>query len=90
MKKLHKDVDFAVDDAGGNEKIFGNFDEACGFAVSLAASDGRPHNVDVLIHSKAGARAWGGDDAVEQYLEDPDASVSDRIEIRAEIKGRVY
>jgi hypothetical protein len=89
MKRLHKDVDFAVDDASGAQKIFGAFAEACALAVTLAACDGRPHNVDVLIHSKAGARAFGGDDCVENYLEDPDASVSERIEVRAEAKGRV-
>ena len=90
MKKLHKDVEFSVDDASGKERIFTSFDEACGFAVALAAGDGRPRNVDVLIHSVAGALAWGGDYAAEQYLEDPDASVSDRIVIRADHQGRVY
>lgn len=85
----HKDVDFAVDDASGKQRIFRSFDEACGFAVAISASCGKPVNVDVLIHSVEGARAWGGDCAVEAYLEDPDASVSERIEIRADSEGRV-
>jgi len=89
-KKRHKDVEFAVDDASGRERIFKTFDDAVGFAAALAASDGREHNVDVLVHSEAGARFVGGDDAVEQYREDPDASVHERIAIRAESKGRVY
>jgi len=88
MAKKIKDVEFAVDDASGDQRIFDTFDEACGFAVSLAAS-GRKVNLDVLIYSEAGARRWGGDEAVKEYREDPDASVSDRIEIRAESKGRI-
>lgn len=87
--KTHKDVEFAVDDASGNERIFKKFDEAAGFAVSLAAS-GRATKIDVLIHSRAGARWWGDDHAVEEYNSDPDASVSERIQITAESIGRVY
>ena len=86
--KTHKDVDFSVS-TRGSEKTFKKFDEAVSLAVVLAASDGRPHNVDVLIYSAAGARWWGGDDAAEEYEDDPDASVSDRIVIRAESLGRI-
>lgn len=89
MAKHHKDLEFAVDDAGGRQRTFKDFDEAAGFAIAIAASNGQPVNLDVLISSKSAARAWGGDDAVEQYNEDPDASVSDRIIIRAEHIGRV-
>ena len=84
-----KDVEFAVDDASGHQRIFKSFDKAAGFAVSLAAGDGREHDVDVLVGSKAGARAFAGDDGVEQYLEDPDASVFERIIVQAEARGRV-
>jgi hypothetical protein len=84
-----KDLEFAVDDASGNERIFKSFDEAAGFAISLACSDGEEHNIDVLCWSKAAARAWGGEDAVESYREDPDASVTQRIVVRAENVGRV-
>ena len=89
MAKRHKDLDFAVDDAGGQERIFKTFEEACAFAVSIASSNGQEVNIDVLCHSKAAARAWGGDDGVEQYNEDPEASVSDRITITADHVGRV-
>jgi hypothetical protein len=34
-------------------------------------------------------KGWGGDDAVEVYKEDPDASVSERIKITADSVGRV-
>jgi hypothetical protein len=83
-----KDVEFAVEDAGGHERIFKTFDEACGFAVSLAAS-GRTVNLDVLVWSRAGARRFGGDDAVERYDEDPEASIFERVEIRVQSQGRI-
>ena len=87
--KRHKGVEFAVDDASGHERIFKTFNEAAGFAVTIAAS-GRPNvSIDVLIYSVAGARWWGGDDAVEQYREDPEASVSERIEVSANVVGRI-
>jgi hypothetical protein len=88
MAYKNKDVEFAVDDASGNQRIFDTFDAAAGFAVSLAAS-GRTVALDVLIWSEAAARAWGGDDAVESYREDPDASVFERIEITANPVGRI-
>jgi hypothetical protein len=84
-----KDVEFAVDDKSGRQRTFKSFDKAAGFAVSLAASDGEPHDVDVLVWSLAGARAFAGDDGVGQYEEDPDASVFERITVRAEAKGRI-
>jgi len=87
--KIHPDVEFAVDDAGGDERIFKTWDEAAGLAVSVALSDGRPANLDVLIWSEDGAAAWGGDDAVEQYNEDPEASVFERFEIKVNVVGRV-
>lgn len=42
MSRSRKDVEFAVDDASGAQRTFKKFDEAAGFAVSLAASDGLP------------------------------------------------
>lgn len=88
-KRTHKDVEFSVDDASGKERLFRTFGEAAGFAVALATKDGREKNIDVLIYSVAGARWWGGDHAVEEYKEDPEASVSDRIEVRADHQGRI-
>jgi hypothetical protein len=87
-KHSHKDVEYAVEDGGGQERIFKTADEAAGFAVSLAMS-GRTVYIDVLIYSRAGARFYGDDHAVEQYDEDPEASVSDRIQVKAESLGRV-
>jgi cold shock CspA family protein len=85
----HKDVEFAVGDAGDHERIFKDFNEAAGFAFSIAASGRENVYLDVLIFSKAGARAWGGDEAVEQYNEDPEASVFERFEIKVNAMGRV-
>ena len=87
--RRHKDVEFAVDDASGHERTFRTFDEAAGFAVMVAASGKSNVAIDVLIWSRAGARWWGGDDAVEQYNDDPDASVSHRFEIKVNDYGRI-
>jgi hypothetical protein len=88
-KETHDDVEFAVEDAGGKERTFKTFDEAAGLAVSVGASDGRPVNLDVLIWSEEGAEWYGGDDAVDEYNEDPEASVFERFEITVNPVGRV-
>lgn len=84
----HPDVEYAVDDVEGLEHIFKEFNEAAGFALVLALH-GRPVNLDVLIQREAGAQWFGGDDAVEQYRDDPDASVFRRLEIKVNDMGRV-
>lgn len=89
QKKTHKDVEFSVLAHGGKEKIFRRFDEAVAFAVVMSVGDSNWQNVDVLIHSRAGARWWGGDYAVEEYEADPEASVSDRIVVKARSEGRI-
>lgn len=87
-RPLHKDVEFAVD-VNGQEKTFGTFKEAAEAAVQEAISHGETVNLDVLVWSEAGAEAWGGDDAVEQYEEDPEASVFERFEVSVNAVGRV-
>lgn len=86
-EKSHPDVEYAVDDRSG-ERIFKTFDEAAAFALSLAISRGDA-TLDVLVYSEEGAEWYGGDDAVEQYNEDPDASVFERIEIEVNNAGMV-
>lgn len=86
--KSHKDVEFAVNDASGRQRTFRKFAEAAAFAVAVAAT-GRKVNLDVLVMSVAGARAYAGDEGVRLYREDPDASVFDRVVIRAESIGMV-
>jgi hypothetical protein len=94
MATTHKDVEFAVDDARGKQRTFKKFDEAAGFAISVAATlettgDRGTSVLDVLVWSRAGAKWYGGDDAVEQYDEDPEASVFQRFEIKVTAQGRV-
>lgn len=84
----HPDVEYAVDDVEGLEHIFTDFASAASFALGLAVS-GREVFLDVLVHSEPGARWFGGDDAVEQYREDPDASVFQRLKIQVQDLGRV-
>jgi hypothetical protein len=88
-KKSHPQVGYAVDDASGKQRIFKTFDEAAGFAVAVAISGKERVNLDVLIFDKKGAKFYGGDDAVEQYNEDPEASVFERFEIKVNAVGRV-
>ena len=88
MKKAG--LEFHVgDERGQGTTIFTNFDKAAGFALSRACSTGNEMQIDVVTWSKAAARAWGGDNAVEVYESDPEASVHDRILIRAQVLGRI-
>lgn len=79
-----KNLEFHVGD-----RVFNTWPEACGQAAGEAASHGGVVNIDVVVWDEEAARAWGGDDAVERYNEDPEASVFERIEIRANSLGRV-
>lgn len=88
--QTHADVEYAVDDASGKQRIFKSSNEAAGFAISLAMSHGKDVNLDVLVYSPSGARWYRGtSEGVDEYNEDPDASVFDRIIVRAESIGRV-
>jgi hypothetical protein len=101
-KRKHKDVEFMIEDFGsGNAKhdgwylahghaYFETSADAVEHAVGKSMSrGGEPVFVDVLVSSRAGAAWYGGDWAEEEYDEDPDASVFDRIEIRATSHGRI-
>ncbi len=84
----HPDVEFAVDDASGKERIFKDPVEAQLFALNMAMSRGESA-IDVLIWSEDGAQAYGGSDAVDRYNEDPEASVFERYEISVNFVGMV-
>jgi hypothetical protein len=88
--KTHKDVEFEVENTSGERRtrIYKTFDEAAGYALSIAISSGEAV-LDVLVWTESGARWLGGDDAVEQYREDPDASVFDRYVIKVNAQGRI-
>ncbi len=90
-KRKVSGLEFHVQDKErrGDTDVFDTFDEACSRAVAKAVSNGESVLIDVVIFSKAAAKAWGGDDAVEQYKEDPDASVFERIVVKAHSQGRV-
>jgi hypothetical protein len=87
--RKHKDVEYAVDDYQGHERIFKTFEEAAAYAIVKAMSNGEKVEIDVLVWSRAGAKWLEGDIGVETHDEDPEASVHKRIVIRAEDQGRV-
>ena len=88
--RKHKDVDFEVDTATGHgRKNFDTWNEAAAYAIATGAARGQRINLDVLIHSRAGARWWGGEHAVEEYDADPDASVSERFVVNVNPQGRI-
>lgn len=80
----HKDLEYHVGD-----EVFSEQEEAMSEAVTTAMSTGGKVHLDVVTHSEAAARAFGGDCAVEDYREDPDASVHERLIVTAESIGRV-
>jgi hypothetical protein len=86
--KTHKDVEYAVDDASGEERIFKSVDAASAFAISVAIATGYS-TIDVLVYSEDGAAWYGGDDAFDRYNDDPEASVFERLEIRVNVVGSV-
>jgi hypothetical protein len=88
-KKRHKDVIFWVQDLHGNDWHYDTFDEAAGQAVAVAVARGEGVTLDVQVSSRSGARWFGGDDAVEVYDEDPEASVHEHIIVKAKALGRI-
>jgi hypothetical protein len=86
-----KDLEFHVSAATTpkTEKVLKDFGEACAYAVSRCVSGELTMLIDVVTWSRAAARAWGGDAAVERYEEDPDASVHERIVIKAHSQGQI-
>jgi len=88
--KTHKDVEFSVNKIGGGEEIFRRFADALEMAIVQSISLGEKWtNVNVLIYSEAGAKWWGGEAALKSYREDPEASVSHRISVKGDDRGRV-
>lgn len=86
---VHKDVEFHVKASGRDTRTHTTFPEAAADAVSLSVAGLTDVVIDVIIWSEEGARAFGGDDAVERYQEDPDASVFERVTVNADSKGRI-
>lgn len=86
----HKDVEFHVAPVGSTApaNISKTWADACEVVV-LGAIMGNKMHVDVVVWSESGARWYGGSDAVEQYREDPEASVFERFEVKVNAVGRV-
>ncbi len=85
--EAHSEVEYVVE-ADRAERAYQTFDEALVYAFSVALSAGHAR-IDVLVYGEEGAEAFGGDEAVEAYREDPDASVFRRFELQVEDIGRV-
>ena len=81
----HKDVEFHTDTG----LAVPSFKKALEDAFHEALRTGSTTNLDVVIWSRGGAKAWAGDYGVEQYDEDPEASVFQRFCIKVEDLGRV-
>lgn len=90
-RKSHPQVEFQVTPgtSTGQPRTFRTFAEASEHAISSASAYGKAVNLDVLVWTRGGAKFWMGDWGVEVYDEDPDASVFQRIVIRAEDQGRI-
>ena len=80
----HADLEFAVDGFYTHD-----FSAAMGRAVQRALAHGQPVALDVIVWSEDAARAYGGEEAVAVYREDPEASVHDRIVVTAASQGRI-
>jgi hypothetical protein len=89
VKTEHDDVDFEVATPGLVPLRTSHWDDAMQMAITQSISRGQTSTIDVIIYGRRGALWWGGDDAVEQYLEDPEASVFERIEVEARSLGRI-
>jgi hypothetical protein len=84
---MHPDVEFVVS-TDGVEQTFRSFDKALTYAFSVGLGAGEV-TVDVLIYSEEGAEWYGGDDAVERYQDDPDASVFNRYKLHVADLGLI-
>ena len=87
-RKSHKDVQYTVDTTAAKEEVFKTFDDAAAFALSRAIASGSAR-LNVLVWTEAGARWYGGSDAIKQYREDPGASVFETFAIKANAQGRI-
>lgn len=70
-------------------EIYTNFGKACLAAVSKSVQSGLVVRIDVITWTRAAARKWGGDEAIRVYEDDPEASVHERIVVKAEATGHV-
>lgn len=90
MAQQHSDLEFHLhDDNGDSFGTYRTFEDGLAAASRLSAGLDHPVTLDVLIWSEDGARAWGSEEGVEQFLDDPEASVFDRLEVSVRSLGKI-
>ena len=82
----HPEVEFGMLDEAGEKVYFKSFHEAAAFAFKDAMKMGTWKNFDVVAHSIAGARWWGGEDAVKEYRAHP-MGVLERFTLKVRSEG---
>jgi len=89
-RKSSGDLEFHVQCGGDSStKIFTKFEDAAAQAISASISRDCDAIIDVITWSRAAAKKWGGEVAVEIYEADPEASVHQRLVIRAKDQSHV-
>jgi len=87
-----KDIEYMVKDpresAGAKPRYFRSSRDAFAHAARIAAMHGQS-TLDVLVFSRAGARCYGGSEAVELFDVDPEASSFERFIFEARSQGRI-
>ncbi len=86
MGRKIKNLEFAVQCDYQPDRYFDTFTDAAEHAVVRAIGCGSKVYIDVLASTRAAAKQFGIE---EHYDSDPDASVTCRIEIRANDLGHV-
>lgn len=82
----HGGVSYQIDLPNGETRTYPVFNEAAAIAVINAFSNGQEQTIDALCNSQEAADSIGEGDS---HRNDPDASVTARIVIKAEHKGRI-
>lgn len=82
------DLEYEINDEDGCPTVFEDLKDACAYATARAITHGKV-TIDVLTWTEEAAREWGGDEAVEAYREDPEASIFERLEVTVNSLGRI-
>ncbi len=86
--KQHKDVEFHVSGGSAGDIPHGSYHTASVDVMNRLLANGEA-TLDVIVSSPEGAYWLRGDDGVEAYSEDPDASVFERYAFKCNAQGRV-
>ncbi len=80
--RSHPHIEFAVQD-GDDERVFPNLGEAAEWASKLSLESGEPVDVEVVAYTNEGVK-WYSPDEEDEYEEDSNGFVYDRIRIGAQ------